>query len=109
MESNFIDEMLLEIEEKEQQMELAHADMVLKEISSLQSGISKILEQAEEEKLIIHEWAIQRSAKLTDRVEWLTKKLEAFMNEQEASVRTIDLAHGQLLDLKEVEKISTDY
>jgi hypothetical protein len=108
MERNFIDEMLLEIEEKEQQMELAHADMLLKEISSLQSAISKILEQAEEEKQIIHEWALQRSAKLTERAEWLTKKLEAFMNEQEASVRTIDLAHGQLLRRKQVEKISVD-
>ncbi|KAF0147819.1 MAG: hypothetical protein FD143_2994 [Ignavibacteria bacterium] len=74
MESNFIDEMLLEIEEKEQQMELAHADMVLKEISSLQSCISIILEQAEEEKQIIHEWAIQRSAKLTERALLLTPK-----------------------------------
>lgn len=108
MESNFIDQMLQEISEKETKMELAHADMVLKEISSLQSGISKILEQAEEEKIIIHEWAIQRSAKLNERAEWLTKKLEAFMNEQEASIRTIDLAHGQLLRRKQVEKISVD-
>jgi len=107
-ETNFLDELLFEIEQKEQQMELAHVDMVLKEISSLQFAISKILEQAEEEKQIISEWAVQRSAKLNDRVEWLTKKLEAFMNEQESSVRTIDLAHGQLLRRKQVEKISVD-
>lgn len=100
--------MLLEIESKEKQMELAHADMVLKEISSLNAEISKILSQAEEEKQIITEWAIQRSAKLNERAEWLTKKLEAFMNEQEASVRTIDLAHGQLLKRKQAEKISID-
>jgi phage host-nuclease inhibitor protein Gam len=104
-EPNFIDEMLQEIEVKEEQMQLAHVDMVLKEICSLNSEIARILSQAEEEKQIIQEWAIQRSAKLYERADWLTKKLEAFMNEQDPTLRTIDLAHGQLLRRKQVEKI----
>ncbi|NJD23313.1 MAG: hypothetical protein FIA82_11690 [Melioribacter sp.] len=106
MGNNFLNELLLEVEQKEKQMELAQVDMILKEISSLNSDIAKILSQAEEEKQIMCEWAIQRSAKLNERVDWLSKKLEAFMNEQEPSVRTIDLAHGQLLRRKQVEKIS---
>jgi hypothetical protein len=105
MENNFLDELLLEVEAKEQQMELAHVDMVLKEISSLNAEITKILSQAEEEKQIIHEWAIQRSAKLNERTEWLSKKLEMFMNEQDPTVRTIDLANGILLRRKQIEKI----
>jgi phage host-nuclease inhibitor protein Gam len=105
VEDNFIDEMLLEIEAKEQQMQLAHVDMVLKEISSLNSEITRILSQAEEEKQIITDWAIARSAKLNERAQWLTKKLEVFMNEQDPTVRTIDLAHGQLLRRKQVGKI----
>lgn len=48
MQNNFLDELLLEVEQKEKQMELAHVDMVLKEISSLNSEITKILTQAEE-------------------------------------------------------------
>jgi hypothetical protein len=108
MADNFLDELLLEVEQKEQQMELAHVDMVLKEIASLNAEISKIISQGEEERLIISDWAIKRSAKLNERAEWLTKKLEAFMNEQEPTVRTIDLAHGQLLRRKQVEKISID-
>lgn len=107
-ENNFIEEMLQEISEKETKMELAHVDLVLKEITSLNSDIERILSQAEEEKQIIHDWAIQRSAKLNERAEWLTKKLEAFMKEQEPTVRTIDLAHGQLLRRKQAEKISID-
>ncbi|MCX6170945.1 MAG: host-nuclease inhibitor Gam family protein [Ignavibacteriales bacterium] len=105
MENNFLDELLLEVEAKEQQMELSHVDLVLKEISSLNSDISKILSQLEEERQIISDWALKRSSKLNERAEWLTKKLEAFMNEQEPGVRTIDLAHGQLLRRKQVEKI----
>ncbi len=104
-ELNFLDEMLQEIEAKEEQMQLAHVDMVLKEISSLNSDIARILSQAEDEKQIIQDWAIQKSAKLNEHAEWLTKKLEAFMSEQESSVRTIDLAHGQLLLRKQTEKL----
>ena len=105
MSDNFLDTLLLEVAEKEQKMELAHVDMVLKEICSLNADISKILEQAEEERKIITEWALQRSAKLNEKAEWLSKKLEAFMNEQDPATRTIDLAHGQLLRRKQVEKI----
>jgi len=104
-ETNFLDELLEEISAKEEQLQLAHVDIVLKEISSLTTSIEKILSQAEEEKAIITEWAIGRSAKLNDRIEFLSKKLEAFMSEQDQSVRTIDLANGQLLRRKQVEKI----
>ncbi|MBX3009769.1 MAG: host-nuclease inhibitor Gam family protein [Melioribacteraceae bacterium] len=104
-EDNFLDELLIEVEEKEQKLQLAHVDMVLREISNLSGEISKTMLQAEEEKRIIEEWALSKSSKLNDRVEWLTKKLEVFMNEQETSVRTIDLAHGQLLRRKQIEKL----
>lgn len=104
-EVNFLDLLLEEVEAKEEQMQLAHVDMVLKEISSLNSEIARILSQAEEEKQIITDWALVRSAKMNDRIDYLSKKLELFMNEQEQSVRTIDLAHGQLLRRKQAEKI----
>jgi len=104
-EINFIDEMLAEIEAKEEQMQLAHVDMVLKEIGSLNTSIEKIFFQAEEEKAIITEWAIQRNAKLQDRAELLTKKLELFMSEQDPATRTIDLPNGQLLRRKQVQKL----
>jgi hypothetical protein len=103
--TNFIDDLLLEVEEKEKQLELTHVDLILKEICTLNSDIARILAQAEEEKQLIQEWAIKRSAKLNERVEWLSKKCELFMYLQDPSVRTIDLAHGQLLRRKQVEKI----
>jgi len=105
MENSFIDEMLLEIEANEEKMQLKHADFLLKEIAGLNSEISKILKQAEEEKALIEEWSISRSSKLNDRVEWLTRKLQAFMDQEYPETRSLDLAHGQLLRRKQIEKI----
>ena len=104
-ELNFLDELLLEVEAKEQKLQLAHVDMVLKEISDLNSDISRIFTQAEEERRIITEWAISRTAKLNDRVDWLTQKLQAFMDTEYPAARTVDLAHGQLLRRKQVGKL----
>jgi hypothetical protein len=107
-DKNFLDELLEEVEAKEEKMQLVHVDLVLKEISSLNAEIAKILSQAEEEKQIILDWALQRSSKLNDKVNWLTEKLEAFMNEQDPSIRTISLAYGQLLRRKQAEKLVVD-
>lgn len=104
-DKNFLDELLEEVAAKEEKMQLVHVDLVLKEISSLNAEIAKILSQAEEEKQIILDWALQRSLKLNDKVEFLSKKLESFMNEQEPTIRTIDLPNGQLLRRKQAEKL----
>jgi len=104
-DKNFLDVLLDEVEAKEEKMQLAHVDLVLKEISSLNAEIAKTLSQAEEEKQIIMDWALQRSSKLNDKVEFLSKKLESFMEEQDPSVRTINLAYGQLLRRKQAEKL----
>ena len=107
-EPNFIDEMLQEILQKELRMELAHVDAVLMEIGSITSQIEKNFQQAEQEKQIISDWALKRNSTLQERVDWLSLKLEAYMNEQEPSIRTIDLAHGLLQRRKSVEKIAID-
>ena len=96
VDSNFINNMLLEIEAKEKQMELSHVDAVLIEIASIQSQIEKNFQQAQVEHELISEWAIQRNSKLQERIEWLTRKIEAFMNEAEPNTKTLDLPHGIL-------------
>lgn len=102
---NFLDELLNEIEKNEQSLELSHADLLLKEISDLEQQINNNFIQADEEKRIIHEWAISRNSKLQDRIEWLEKKLEAFMKEQGEDIKTIDLAYGKLLRRKQQDKV----
>ncbi len=97
--------MLQEIEAKEQKLQLSQIDAILIEITNLQAEIEKNFNQANEEKKIIEDWALQRNIKLQNKVEWLTRKLEVFMNEQDEKTRTIDLPHGQLLRRKTIDKL----
>jgi hypothetical protein len=62
IESNFLDEILKEAEEKEQQMTRDYADLMLLEIRDLQVNIEKNFEQAEREREIIKQWAIRKTA-----------------------------------------------
>ena len=102
---NFIDELLQEVEEKEQKLLASHADLLLNEIGSLQRQIDTNFTQADEEKRIIHEWALSRNSKLQDRISWLERKLEAFMKEQGPNVKTVDLPNGKLLRRKQQTKV----
>lgn len=104
MENDFIKNLLIESELNQRKLELAHIDLVLKEIGQLEQEIQNTFTQAEEEKKIIDEWALQRNSKLQDRIEWMTKQLEAFMNEQ-GDTKTIDLPNGKLLRRKQPDKI----
>lgn len=105
---DFIETMLRESEAQEKQLQLSQIDAILIEISSLQSNIEKSFQQAEEEKKIIDDWAIQKTSKLQEKIEWLSGKLEAFMNEQDIKTRSIDLPHGQLLRRKTIDKLEID-
>ncbi len=102
---NFIDELLAEAEAEEFKLHLAHVDLVLVEISNLNEEIQKNFTQAEEEKRLIDEWALSKNSKLQDRIDWMTRKLEAFMKEQGDDVKTIDLPNGKLLRRKQPDKI----
>lgn len=100
---DFIETMLQELEAKEQQLQLSQIDTILMEISKLQTEIEHNFKQAEEEKKLIDEWAISRNAKIQERADWLTKKLEAWMAEH-PDTKTVDLPHGQLLRRKQIDK-----
>ncbi len=102
---NFIDEMLLEIEAKEKSLELSHVDTVLIEIGKVQSEIEHNFQQAREEHQIIADRAIQRNSKLQERIDWLSRKFESFMSEQEPDTKTIDLPHGTLKIRKMPDKV----
>jgi len=95
MESNFIDELLLEVEAKEEKLLLSHVDQVIKEIGEKQKEIERTLNQAEEEKQLIQDWALSKCDKIQNKIDWMTKKLESFMNEQ-GDAKTIDLPNGAL-------------
>jgi len=100
---SFIDQIVGEAEEKEQKLNREMADLMLLEIRNLQEEIEQTFEQAERERNIIKNWAITKNSKLTNRIEWLSKKLEVFLKEE--GVKTLDLAFGKLSFRKQPDKI----
>jgi len=100
---SFIDQILKEAEEKEQKLNHEMADMMLLEIRNLQEEIELTFEQAERERTIIKNWAITKNSKLTNRIEWLSKKLELFLKEED--VKTLELAFGTIRFRKQPDKV----
>ena len=107
MEDNksFLDELLEEAEAKEVTLHLAHVDLVLAEMKNMEDIIQQNFEQTEKEVQILSEWTLRKNSKLQDKINWMTTKLESFMNEQGEDVKTIDLPNGKLLRRKQPDKI----
>ena len=101
--NTFIDELIGEAIEKEQQLNNASIDLILAEIKSLQKQITHNFEIAEEEKRIIDEWAIRRNSTLTDRKEFLEQKVKTYFIEQ--NVSTLDLPNGRIQKRKTPHKL----
>jgi len=100
---SFIDQLVGEAEEKEQKLNCEMADMMLLEIRNLQEEIEQTFEQAERERNIIKNWAITKNSKLTNKIEWLSKKLELFLKEED--VKTLELAFGTIRFRKQPDRI----
>lgn len=100
---SFIDQIVGEAEQKEQKLNREMADMMLLEIRNLQEEIEQTFEQAERERTIIKNWAITKNSKLTNRIEWLSKKLEVFLKEE--NVKSLELAFGKIIFRKQPDKI----
>jgi hypothetical protein len=92
--ARFIDELVKEAEEKEQKLNRELADLMLLEIRNLQGEIEQVFDQAEKERTIIKNWAITKNSKLTNRIDWISKKLELFLKEE--NVKTLELAFGSI-------------
>ncbi len=101
--ADFISQLVKEAEEKEQKLNREMADMMLLEIRNLQEEIERVFEQAERERTIIKNWAITKNSKLANRIEWISKKLELFLKEE--NVKTLELAFGTIRFRKQPDKV----
>jgi phage host-nuclease inhibitor protein Gam len=101
--ASFIDQIVKEAEEKEQKLNREMADMMLLEIRNLRDEIERTFEQAEKERIIIKNWAISKNSRLTNKIEWLEKKLEAFLKEEK--VKTLELAFGTIRFRKQPDRV----
>ena len=104
MENSFIDQLLAEAEMKEKKLEQAQLDLILIEIRKLEDQVEKNFDTAAQEREIIKNWALERNEMLTNRIEWLSKKLETYLREE--NLKTLNLAHGIIRLRKQPEKIT---
>ena len=103
MNENFIDDLIKEAEEKEEQQTEAYFDLLLLEIKRLNSEIEKNFTEADKEAELIKNWALTKNSKLQNRIDWLAIKLEAFIRERKE--KTIELANGVLKMHKKPDKV----
>jgi hypothetical protein len=107
-DKSFLDELLEEVEKQERSLHLAHVDMVLNEIRNLEVEIATNFKNTDLEKQYLDQWVLQKNSKIQKKIDWMKKKLENFMSEQDPKVRTIDLANGQLQVRKQKDKIQIE-
>ena len=91
-EKSFIDQLLEEAEEKEKKLEQAQLDLILIEIRKLEDQVENNFDTAAQEREIIKNWALERNEMLTSRIEWLSKKLESYLRDEQ--LKTLDLPNG---------------
>lgn len=102
-DNNFLEELLLEAEQKEIKQTAAYFDLILIEVGKLQSEIELNFAEAEKEIEIIKEWSLNKNSKLQDKIEMLSRKLEAYIREE--NKKTIELPHGDLKFHKKPDKV----
>jgi len=102
-DNNFLEELLLEAEQNEIKQTAAYFDLILIEMGKLQSNIESNFAEAEKEIEIIKEWSLNKNSKLQDKIEFLSRKLEAYIREE--NKKTIELPHGDLKFHKKQDKV----
>ncbi len=102
-DNNFLEELLLEAEKNEIKQTAAYFDLILIEVGKLQSEIELNFAEAEKEIEIIKEWSLNKNSKLQNKIEMLSRKLEAYIREE--NKKTIELPHGDLKFHKKPDKV----
>lgn len=103
-------ELLAEAEQEEHLQSEAYCDLTLLEIRELTDKITRTFEQAEEEQTLIQQWALNRTSKLQERIDFLSQKLRQFMtaHNERTGEKTIALPNGDLKIRKKQDKIEIE-
>lgn len=104
---NFMDELLAEVEDKENQLSeklsKEHADLILMEMQKHTNSMEENCRAAEAEIKIIKDFYLGKNFKAQEKIEFLERKLKEFLLEQEE--RTLSLPHGTIRLRKGRDKI----
>ena len=95
---NFMDELLAEVEEKEEKRKLEldrlRADQLLTAIGTLEQRADEINELADSEIKLIEEYRTVEFTKVQKKISWLAWNLEQFI--RSSGEKTINLPHGNI-------------
>ncbi|MCK9210325.1 MAG: host-nuclease inhibitor Gam family protein [Ignavibacteriaceae bacterium] len=100
---NFLEELLVEVELKEEARTEAYFDLLLLQVQQLRNQIAYNFHEAEKECSMINNFIMQKNVQLQEKVRWLEIKLEGFIRERKE--KTIDLTHGILKYHKKPDKV----
>ena len=103
---NFLDELLQEVELKEEEQTEAYFDLLLLQIKQLTKQIEYNFSQSEKECSMINSFVLHKNAQLQEKIRWLEMKLEAFIKEKKE--KTIALPNGTLKMHKKPDKVEIE-
>ncbi len=102
-DGDFLEELLQEAEQKEEQQTEAYYDLLLLQVKQMQEQIGYNFAEAEKEVQLIKQWALNKNHALQVKIDFIEKKLEYFTKEK--GQKTIDLPHGVLRYYKKPDKV----
>jgi hypothetical protein len=106
LEINFLDELLQEVELKEDEQTEAYFDLLLLQIKQLTKQIEYNFSQSEKECSMINNFVLHKNAQLQERIKWLELKLQSFILDKKE--KTIALPNGTLKMHKKPDRVEIE-
>jgi len=107
-ETKFMQDLLDEVELKEEQQTEAYFDLLIAKVDHLEKKIAANFRSAEDEVKIINDFALTKNSRIQGQIDGIMSMLEAYIrdkNEKDANLKTISLAHGTLKLHKKPDKV----
>jgi hypothetical protein len=98
-----MDELLAEVELKEDQQTEAYFDLLIAKAAQLEEKIASNFKTAEEEVKIINDFYLKKNAKIQESIEGISRLLEEYIRSK--GEKTISLPHGTLKLHKKPDKV----
>ena len=100
---NFMEDLLSEVELKEEQQTEAYYDLLIAKVSHLEQKIASNFKTAEEEIKIINDFVLSRNSRIQGQIDGILSMLEAYIRGK--GEKTITMCHGVLKLHKKPDKV----
>ena len=103
---HFLDELLEEVDLKEEQQTEAYYDLLLLSVKKFTSQIENNFNEAEKECTLIKNFVLNKNQQIQEKIRFIELKLQAFIKEKHE--KTIDLPNGTLKMHKKPDKVEIE-